>query len=63
MFLGMLWSSLKEVKANFVFDEEHGIALQAMWGYPASSHVEGEVSFFSSTCGGNLRYILELQQE
>ena len=28
----------------------------------ASSHGEGEVSWFSSSCGGNLGYILELQR-
>ena len=31
------------------------------WNW-ASSHGEGEVSWFSSTCGGNLGYILELQR-
>ena len=30
VFLGTLWSSIKEVKAPFMFDGEHGIALQAM---------------------------------
>ena len=30
VFLGALWSSIKEVKAPFVFDGEHGISLQAV---------------------------------
>ena len=45
-----------------MFDGEHGIALHAMQGKQASSHSEGEVSWFFSSCGGNLRYILELRQ-
>ena len=45
-----------------MFYGEHGIALHAMQGNPASSRREGEVSWFSSSCGGNLRYILELLQ-
>ena len=43
LFLGTLWSSIKEVKAPFLFDGEHGLALQAMQGNRASSHGEGEV--------------------
>ena len=45
-----------------MFDWEHGIALPAMQGNWASSHGEGEVSWFSSSCSGNLGYILELWQ-
>ena len=44
VFLGTLWSSIKEVKAHFVFDGEHGIALHAIQGNRASSHGEGEFS-------------------
>ena len=44
-----------------MFDGEHGIALHAMQGKLASSLSEGEVSWFFSSCGGNLRYILELR--
>ena len=37
-----------------MFDGEHGIALNAMQGNQASSHGEGEVSWFFLSCGGNL---------
>ena len=62
VFLGTLWSSIKEIKASFVFYWKHGIALHAMQGNRASSCSVGEVSWFFSTCGGNLGYILELQR-
>ena len=45
-----------------VFDGEIGIALHAMKWNRASSGGEGEVSWFFSSCGGNLEYILELWQ-
>ena len=60
VFLGTPCFSIKEVKAPFVFDVGHGIALHAMQGNRASSRGEGEVSLFFSCCGGNLGYILEL---
>ena len=41
VFLGIFWSSLKEVKPPLVFDVEHGIALDAMQGNWASSRGEG----------------------
>ena len=43
-----------------MFDGEHRIALHAMQWNRASSLGEGEVSWFFSSCGGNLGYILEL---
>ena len=43
VFLGTLWSAIKEVKAPFMFDVEHGIAPPAMQGNRASSHGEGEL--------------------
>ena len=43
-----------------MFDGEHGIALHAMQGIRASSHSDGIVSWFFSSCGGNLGYIVEL---
>ena len=46
VFLGTLWSSIKQIKALYLFDWEQEIALQAMQGNPASSHGEGEVSWF-----------------
>ena len=45
-----------------MFDGEHGIALQVIQGNRGSSHGEDEVSWFSSRCGGNLEYILELER-
>ena len=62
VFLGTLWSSIKEVKTPFMFDGEHRIALHAMQGNRASSRGEGKVSWFFSSCGRNLGYILELQR-
>ena len=53
VFLGTLWNSIKEVKPPFVFDVEHGIALEAMQGNRASSRSEG----------GHLMVILKLQWE
>ena len=53
VFLGTLWSSIKEVKPPFVFDVEHRIALEAMQGNRASSRGEG----------GNLMVFLELRWE
>ena len=60
VFLGMLWSPIKEVKAPFLFDVEHEIALHAMQLNRASSLSKGDVSWFFSSCGWNLMYILEL---
>ena len=45
-----------------MFDWEHGIALHAIQENQASSRGEGDVSWFFSSCGGNLGYILELWQ-
>ena len=60
VFLGTLWSSIKQIKAPYSFDWEHGIALHAVKGIRASSCSEGEVSWFFSSCGMNLGYLLEL---
>ena len=46
-----------------MFDWEHGIALHTVQGTRASSLGEGEVSWFFSSCGWILGYILELQRE
>ena len=53
---------LKEVKPLVVFDGEHRIALHAMQGNQVSSHGEGEVSWFFSSCSGKLGYVLELRR-
>ena len=45
-----------------MFDWEHGIALHAMQGNRASFPGEGDISWYSSNCGRNLGYILELQR-
>ena len=59
--LGDSLKSIKQIEAPYVFDREHGIALHAMQGNRASSLGEGEVSWFSSSCGGSQGYILELR--
>ena len=56
VFLGTVWSSIKEVKVPFWFDWERGIALHAMQGNRASSHSEGEVAWFFPSCGANMGY-------
>ena len=61
MILGFLWSAIKEIKAPFTIDVEHGIGLHAVQGNRASSRCEGEVSWFFWSCGPNLGYILELE--
>ena len=61
-FWGTLSSSVKKIKAPYLFDWEQGIALHAMQGNWASSLSEGEVSWFFSSCSGNVGYILELRQ-
>ena len=43
VFLVTLWSSIKQIKAPYMFDEEHGVALHTMQGNWASFHGEGEV--------------------
>ena len=45
-----------------MFDWEQGIALHAMQGNWGSSLSERKVSWFFSSCGGNLGYVLELRR-
>ena len=45
-----------------MFDVECGIALHEMQGNLASCQGEEEVSWFHSSCGGNLGYILEVRR-
>ena len=45
-----------------MFHGEYDIALHEMQGNQASSPSEGYVSWDYSSCGRNVRYILELQQ-
>ena len=44
-----------------MFDWKQGNALHTMQGNRDSSRSKGEVSWFFSSCRGNLGYILELQ--
>ena len=60
--MGNLWSSVKQIKAPYVFDWEQGISLHAMQGNQASTLSEGEVSWFFSSSARNLGYILELRR-
>ena len=61
VIMGTLWSSIKEVKAPFMIDVEHGISLQAMQVNRGSSRGEGQVSWFFLSCGRNLGFLLELR--
>ena len=47
VFLGILFSSIREIEVPYIFDWEHGTAQHAMQGNPASSCSEGEVSSVS----------------
>ena len=49
VFLGTLWSSIKQIKVPYVFAWEPRIALHAMQGNQASSIAKGEVSWVSSS--------------
>ena len=52
VFLGTLWSSIRQIKDPYVFDWEYGIVLEALQGNTASSRGEGEVSWcFSIVLG------------
>ena len=54
---------MKQIKAPYVFDGEHGIALHVIQGNQAPSPSEGEVSEFFSSFGRILAYILELRRD
>ena len=53
---------MKQIKAPYVFDWEHGVALQAIQGNRASSFGVGEVSYIFSSCDWKPGYILELRR-
>ena len=57
-----VWSSIKHIKAPYVFDWEHVIALNAMHRNRASSRGAGEFSWVFSSWERNLGYILELRR-
>ena len=51
VFLGILFSSIREIEVPYIFDWEHGTPQQAMPGNRASSWGEGEVSWLFSRDG------------
>ena len=62
LFLGILFSSIREIEVPYVFDWEHGIPQHEMQGNRASSCSEAEVSLVFSSCGRHLEHILELRR-
>ena len=60
VWLGTLWSSIKQIEAPYVFDWENAIALDTRQGNRASSRREGKVSWVFSSCDRHLGYILEI---
>ena len=62
VFLGILFSSIREIEVPYVFDWEHGYPQHEMQGNRASSCGEGELSWVFSSCGRHLVYILELRR-
>ena len=62
VFLGNFSSFIKQIKAPYVFDWEHGITVHAMQGNWTSSLGEWEVSCFFSSCVEILGYIHELRR-
>ena len=61
VFLGILFSSIREIEVPYVFHWEHGTPQHEVQGNRASSCNEGEVSWVFSSCGRHLVYILELR--
>ena len=62
VFLGILFSSIREIEVPHVFDREHDTPQHETQGNQGSSCSEGEVSRVFSSCGRHLVYILELRQ-
>ena len=58
VFLGTLWSSIKEVKPPFLLVVEDGIALEAMQGNRASSCIESGICGFTQVAVGNSWFLL-----
>ena len=52
MFLGILFSSIREIEVPYVFDWEHGTTQHEMLGNRASFCGEGEVHEFSRVAAG-----------
>ena len=62
VFLGILFSSIREIEVPYIFDWEHGNPQHEMQGNRASSCGKWEVSWDFSCCGRHLVYILELRR-
>ena len=60
VFLGILFSSIREIEVRYVFDWKHRTPQHERQGNRASSWGEGEVSWCFSICGRHLVYTLEL---
>ena len=63
VFLGILFSSIREIEVPYVFDWERRTPQHEMQGNRPSSCGEGEVSWLFSSWGRHLLYILELRRE
>ena len=61
-FWQTLFTSVKQIKAPYVFDWKQVIALHTMQWNRASSFSEREVWWFFSSWSGKLRYVLELRR-
>ena len=62
VFLGILFSSIREIEVPFVSDLEHGTPQHEMQGNRALSCSEGKFSRVFSRCGRHQVYILELRR-
>ena len=62
VFLGILFSSIREIEVPYIFDWVQGTPQHERQGKRASSCGEGEVSWVFSSCGRHLVYILELRR-
>ena len=62
VFLGILFSSIREIEFPYLFEWEHGTPQHEMQGNRASSCGEEEVSLVFWICGRHLVYILELRR-
>ena len=62
VFLGILFSSVREIEVPYVFDWEHGTPNHETQVNRASSCGVGEGSLVFSCCGRHLVYILELRR-
>ena len=52
-FLGTLCTSVKQIKAPYLFDWEQGIALHAMQGYCPHCSASGNSDGFSQVAAGS----------